>query len=230
MPEREHQVTRLEGFSDAVFGFALTLLVVSLEVPGDFEQLVGQMQGFLAFALMFAMVCWIWYEHNAFFRLYGRQDPWTVFLNCVLLFVVLFYVYPLKFLTQALMFQFLGLGRADGPRFAGSVGGPLMMLYSAGVVAIFGVFVLLYLHAWRRRAMLNLSRSEETTLRFSMRAHVLSAALGLVSLGIVVVRPSWAAFAGMLYGLMGPLHAWNGYRAGVAHDLLKKAGTADAQR
>jgi len=105
-----------------------------------------------------------------------------------------------------------------------------MMLYSAGVVAIFGVFVLLYLHAWRRRAMLNLSRSEETTLRFSMRAHVLSAALGVVSLGIVVVRPSWAAFAGMLYGLMGPLHAWNGYRAGVAHDLLKKAGTADAQR
>ena len=59
------------------------------------------MVGFVPFALMFAMVCWIWYEHNLFFRRYGLQDPWTVFLNCVLLFVVLFYVYPLKFLTTA---------------------------------------------------------------------------------------------------------------------------------
>ena len=30
---RHHEVTRIEGFSDAVFGFALTLLVVQLEVP-----------------------------------------------------------------------------------------------------------------------------------------------------------------------------------------------------
>jgi uncharacterized membrane protein len=30
---RPHEVTRLEGFSDAVFGFALTLLVVRLETP-----------------------------------------------------------------------------------------------------------------------------------------------------------------------------------------------------
>ena len=97
MPLRRHAVTRLEGFSDAVFGFALTLLVVSLEVPNSFDELLKDMQGLVGFALMFAMVCWIWYEHNVFFRSYGLDDPWTVFLNCVLLFVVLFYVYPLKY-------------------------------------------------------------------------------------------------------------------------------------
>ena len=33
------EVSRIEGFSDAVFGFALTLLVVSLEVPDNFDGL-----------------------------------------------------------------------------------------------------------------------------------------------------------------------------------------------
>ena len=33
MPERRHEVTRLEGFSDAVLAIALALLGVSLEVP-----------------------------------------------------------------------------------------------------------------------------------------------------------------------------------------------------
>jgi uncharacterized membrane protein len=108
VPGRHHGVSRLEGFSDAVFGFALTLLVVSLETPRTNEQLWQLVGGLLPFALMFAMVCWIWYEHNIFFRRYGLQDPWTVFLNSVLLFVVLFYVYPLKFLTMGLANEFAG--------------------------------------------------------------------------------------------------------------------------
>ena len=42
---------RIEGFADAVFGFALTLLVVSLEVPNNFDELLSTMQGFFAFAI-----------------------------------------------------------------------------------------------------------------------------------------------------------------------------------
>jgi uncharacterized membrane protein len=217
MPLRRHEVTRLEGFSDAVFGFALTLLVVSLEVPNSVAQLLQDMQGLAGFALMFAMVCWIWYEHNVFFREYGLQDQWTVFLNCVLLFVVLFYVYPLKFLTAALMNRFFGIGSDTGPHFSQrSDGAKLMFLYSGGVVLIFFVFVLLYRHAWKKRAVLELTRKEQLSLKYGQRAHLISMSLGLTSLAIVGVNGDLSGIAGMVYMLMGPLHAWNGYQTGKA--------------
>ena len=57
------------------------------------------------------MVSWIWHQHNLFFRRYGLQDAWTTFLNCVLLFVVLFYVFPLKFLTLTLVGRLTGIRR-----------------------------------------------------------------------------------------------------------------------
>ena len=217
MRRSAYEVSRLEGFSDAVFGFALTLLVVSLETPRNSGELYHQMLGFIPFALMFAMVCWIWYEHNVFFRRYGLQDPWTVFLNCVLLFVVLFYVYPLKFLTLHLAGQF----RGDPATNMKDVDGRLvMLLYSAGVVLIFGVFVALHRHAWKKRAALGLDAADLMTLRYSTRGHAISTSLGLVSIAIVLANRRWSGIAGMIYGLMGPLHAWNGYQAGKAHARL----------
>ena len=83
------EISRLEAFSDAVFAFALTLLVVSLEVPSSYAELMNTMRGFVPFACTFALVTWIWYEHNKFFRRYGLEDPFTVFINGTLLFLVL---------------------------------------------------------------------------------------------------------------------------------------------
>ena len=221
MPPRHHEVTRLEGFSDAVFGFALTLLVVSLEVPSNFEALKAQMQGFLGFALMFAMVCWIWYEHNWFFRHTGLQDAWTAFLNSVLLFVVLFYVYPLKFLTASLLNAWFGLGGSDAPQLAN--GNELLMLYSAGVVMIFGTFLLLYRHA--RSLSGSLSPADAVDMRFVARAHTISALLGLTSVSIAAIGyvAAWeplSGIAGAIYFLMGPLHAWNGRQGARAKERV----------
>lgn len=221
MARRHHEVSRLEGFSDTVFGFALTLLVVSLEVPTSFEALRNQMEGFLGFALMFAMVCWIWYEHNWFFRRTGLQDPWTVTLNSVLLFVVLFYVYPLKFLTSSLMYEFFGLGGATSPQFRAADGSALMVLYSAGVVFIFGTFLLLYRHARRQQPPLDLSPADEVGLRFGARSHLITMSVGMLSIVIALALPTLPAIAGMLYWLMGPLHGWNGYQAGKAQQAVK---------
>ena len=216
--DRPHEVTRIEGFSDTVFAIALALLVVSLEVPKDMEEMQRLARGFIPFALMFAMVCYVWYEHNKFFRRYGLQDAWTAFLNSVLLFVVLFYVYPLKFLTTWLLG---GLFRLERPtvRTEEEVR-TLMLLYSAGVVLIFGTFVLLYRHAWSHRHRLALTRGQEITLSFGLRAHVITVVLGCVSI-LLALTSIGPFFAGIIYTLMGPLQGWNGYRLGVAQRALR---------
>src|ERR1041385_352557 len=95
---RGDEVRRIEAFSDAVFAFAVTLLIVSLEVPKNFEELMVTMRGFFAFGVSFILLMMIWYEQNIFFRRYGMDDLRTVVLNSTLIFLVLFYVYPLKFL------------------------------------------------------------------------------------------------------------------------------------
>ena len=220
MADRQHEVTRIEGFSDAVFGFALTLLVISLAGPTSLVELELIVRRSVPFALTFAMICYIWWEHNVFFRRYGLQDAWTAFLNSVLLFVVLFYVYPLKYLATALLGAPLGLPPDEIPQM--SVQPRLvMLLYSSGVVLIFGLFVMLYRHAWSKRGVLELSLEEPMTLRYKQRAHVISATLGALSIALAsfISEPlMWVP--GVLYGLMGPLHAANGYMAGKAHSRL----------
>src|SRR5580658_3875254 len=90
-----HHVSRIESFSDAVFAFALTLLVVSLSVPRTFDELLGAMAGFPGFAVSFALLAQIWYYQYLFFRRYGLTDRMTILLNIILLFVVVFYTNPL---------------------------------------------------------------------------------------------------------------------------------------
>src|SRR5580704_12923260 len=111
---RSGEITRLEAFCDVVFGFAVTLLVVSTEVPHTYAELLADMRGFLPFAICFWQLVMIWRTHYRFSRRYGLEDPYTVFLNVVLLFLVLFFVYPLKFVFTLLFVELSGheIGRA----------------------------------------------------------------------------------------------------------------------
>src|SRR5271170_5873916 len=146
---RGGEITRLEAFCDVIVGFAITLLVVSLEVPHTYADLMTDMRGFLPFAVCFAQLAMIWRTHYRFSRRYGLEDPYTVFLNVVLLFLVLFYVYPLKFVFTLLFSEIMG---ADVTANLGwHEASVLMRIYAIGFAAVFLLIVLMYAHAYRLR-------------------------------------------------------------------------------
>ena len=224
LPARKHEITRVEAFSDAVFAFALTLLVVSLDVPRTYDELMRLMAGFVPFACSFALLAWLWYEHNVFFRRYGLQDPVTVTLNAVLLFVVLFYVYPLKFLFTAFFSYFLPgleMNLVLQPWQLGNI----FAIYGGGFVVIFLMFGPLYLRAYRRRHELGLTPLEVFDTRAAGGEHLVSASIGAVSTLIALVVPfPWVVSSGFVYFLMGPAHWMYGVRVG----RRRRALAADA--
>ena len=55
--------SRLDGFSDVVFGFAMTLLVVALEVPKSFAELHHLLGAFFPFAVSFLLLMLVWFGH-----------------------------------------------------------------------------------------------------------------------------------------------------------------------
>lgn len=206
---RGGEVSRIEALSDAVFALSLTLLVVSLEVPRSSEELLRVFWQFPAFAVCFAFLLWVWYEHFLFHRRFGFEDAGTVALTGLLLFFVVFYVYPLKFLSSVLITGWFDPVSAVG---FGSRGTAVMLLYSGGFVGIFVVLSLLYLRAWRLRDALGLDAAERVATRGSLRRQLLSVAIGLLSLALALALPRFPAASGLIFFLMGPAQAWNGFR------------------
>ncbi len=174
---RSHEVSRLEAFSDVIFGFCISLLVVSLEAPKTYHEMIEVLRGFVPFAICFFLFIDIWFEHHHFFRRYALQDFRIVALNTVLLFVILFYVYPLKF-----MFTLFARGltgeRSELPVEAYRV---LFTVYGIGFALVFGLLGFMYAHALTLRRELDLNAVEEVDTRESVYDNFFMAAFGVLS-------------------------------------------------
>lgn len=221
---RGEDVTRLEGFTDSVFAFAVTLLVVSLEVPDTFDELLTTMRGFVAFAICFYLLLIVWHDHYKYFRRYGLNDAPTLWLNSALLFIMLMYVYPLKFLFTLLMSELFGFADTETIRL--SQYPLLMVIYGAGFVAVQLVFVIMYLRAYGLRADLELDELELSVTREELQGFLLNGAVGLLSIAIAVLGGApLVAWAGYAYILLFPLQFTNGYVMGSRRKRSKTSHT-----
>ncbi len=96
---------RMEGFSDGVFGFAATLLVLDLTLrpPGTpLEQLLHAWPGYLAYVVSFLTIGGTWLLHTALTDQLARADDLFLRLNLLALLVVVFLPFPTGLVADAL--------------------------------------------------------------------------------------------------------------------------------
>jgi len=212
---RSHEPSRLETFSDAVFAFAVTLIIVSLEVPKTYNELFETMKGTISFAACFAVLFNIWNTQNLFFRRFGLNDSWTVSLNGMLLFVVLVYAYPLKFLFGLMFYDNAYTVNGHAQEMIRSIQIPaLMTIYGAGFAANYLLFYLMYSNAKRQAAKLKLNALELYETHTQASINMICAILGLIAIALAWALPlKYSGYSGFFYTAVGPAYfIWFSYR------------------
>jgi uncharacterized membrane protein len=105
----EKETSRVEAFSDGVFGIALTLLILGIKVPdlsnlasNDklFTSLINLWPSYFAFILSFAAVLIMWINHHGFFKYLKRINSAFLFANGFLLLTVTFINFPTAVLAR----------------------------------------------------------------------------------------------------------------------------------
>jgi Endosomal/lysosomal potassium channel TMEM175 len=196
--------TRIETFTDAAFALALSLLVLASNVPASYPALLDALRGIPAFLLSATLLMVFWAGHHTFSRRYGLEDGPTIVLSCLLVFTVLVYVYPLRFVFDSMVVWFaylLGFDMRSSSMglVAGQVNG-LFLVYGAGFVAMCGAIVLLNLHAWRLRDALALDTLERFDTRMEIRAWAVMAGAGVLSMLLAaLLPPTLAGLPGWAY-------------------------------
>jgi len=96
---------RMEGFSDGVFGFAMTLLVVDLALhpPGTpLQQVLNAWPAYLAYLTSFLTIGGAWLLHTALTDQLDRIDQLFLRLNLLVLIAVVFLPFPTRLVADSL--------------------------------------------------------------------------------------------------------------------------------
>lgn len=103
-------LARLESFSDSIFGFAITLLVLDLlQIPRPeigqhlFQSLQDHWQNFFAFLVGFCTILICWINHHHLFMYVVQYDGRFLWINGALLLIVTFSPLPTALFSEFLL-------------------------------------------------------------------------------------------------------------------------------
>jgi uncharacterized membrane protein len=219
---RGEEPGRLENLSDGVFALAITLLLISTSAPNSFEQIKRFVWELLPFSACIVLIVLIWHEHFVFYYRYGLRNTTVIVWNTLFLIIVLFYVYPLKFLCKFLLFMVLGklfneqqLLIEVSQMLNRQSTSDLMIIYGVGAAGIFLVLMFMYRYALKNTHLLALNKIEEFDTRTSMNSNLMMSAVPLLSVSLAMIfrnHGSVGYIAGFTYFLYTPIMTIFHYR------------------
>ncbi len=98
--------SRIESFSDGVFGVVATLLVLNIKISDiiknpttqiGLKELAPVLPQIIGFGLSFFTICVFWVNHHEFFHALKKVDTTLLWLNNLLLFWLCFVPFPTSF-------------------------------------------------------------------------------------------------------------------------------------
>lgn len=212
---RGHQGTKMDGLTDGIFALGVAVLLISSSVPTNFTELLNFVYDLLPFSLCIIFIYWIWQALTRFNLRFGLEDVRTDQLKMMLMFFVLFYIYPLKFLMswQVKYFSAIFAGELYERYSELSEMIPfsklphLMIIYGLGFAAIFFILYLLNKRAFKQRKTLLLNPREVLETKLTMRRYFAFGAVGLISIFIAIIsilssKSEGAILAGITYNLI----------------------------
>jgi uncharacterized membrane protein len=178
MQEADHQpsqLSRVISFSDSVFAFAITLMVIIFpfqNVPHGlyFQQLYNLRGTFLAYLVSFYAIGLFWLSHQRYFRYFLKTDTVLFVMNLVLLMCIAILPFPTYLLE------------------ADSFSSQAAAIY-AGVLSLINLlYLLLWLYASSRHRLIAPTLQQEVITTESVR-RLLQLGVFVISIGVALLIP-----------------------------------------
>ncbi len=202
---------RVINFSDAVFAFAATLLVLKIDLPQlsgvDIEaqliqSLINLWPQYLANVISFLAIGYYWLTHHVIFGLTKRFNRTIVWMNIVFLILLSFLPFPVDL-------------------YGDYYNMPIVVVFYAASVAVLGYMLsFIWWYASRGNRLIDAKMSEKR-IRFYTYKLLIAPIVFTVSIPLVYVHPLLAQFAWVfvLVGLALVNKSFNFKRVGLKNDV-----------
>ncbi|MEL6687111.1 MAG: hypothetical protein AAFP97_05790 [Pseudomonadota bacterium] len=208
---RGESVTRIENLSDIAFAVALGMIVSGVDAPSTFPELIRFLIFIIPAAACFAVQ--IWTAHYTFFRRYGVADRTIIVLNAVLIFLILYMAYPLRFVFDSLFAWIIGASTGDVSRYVEigvmsfETSGEILAIFGAIYAAVYVNLALMYRYIRTKHETLDLNAYESSQ---TDRDHIYYwlAAILCVVVSLVAWLTPLNGFAGFFLSFNGLIAAF----------------------